>query len=70
MKKTALIAAAAGILIALLAYAAHSAGLLGIKAFFKLGIAGLGLMIASAAYFIVSALAEWARETDFFRRIL
>ncbi|ASZ09721.1 hypothetical protein KTO58_27360 [Chitinophaga pendula] len=70
MKKTALIAAAGGILIALLAYSAHSAGLLGVKAFFKLGIAGLLLMIAAAAYFIVSALAEWARETDFFRKIL
>lgn len=70
MKRIALIAAAAGIVVAILAYAAHSADLLGVKAFFKLGIAGLCLMIASAAYFIVSALTEWARETDFFRRIL
>lgn len=70
MKRLALITALAGITIAILAYLANAAGLLDVKPFFKMGFVGLGLMIISAAYFLVTFLVEWARERDFFRRIL
>lgn len=70
MKKTALISLMVGASIALLSYAAEATGLLDIKAFFKIGFTGLGLMILAAGYFMTSFLVEWARETDFFKKIL
>jgi hypothetical protein len=70
MKRTALITLVVGALVALLSYAAGEAGILGVKAYFKIGMAGVGLMILAAGYFMISFLVEWARETDFFRRIL
>ncbi|HEU4555863.1 MAG TPA: hypothetical protein VFS25_23665 [Chitinophaga sp.] len=70
MKKFALTILIAGVLLALFTYAANAANLLGIKTFFKLGFFALGLMILSAAYFLVSFLVEWAKETDFFKRVL
>lgn len=70
MKKTALITAVTGALIALLSYAAHEAGMVGVKTFFKISFVGLGLMILAAIYFLFTFVAEWVRETDFFRRIL
>jgi hypothetical protein len=60
MKRTVLITLVVGALIALLSYAAGETGILGIKAYFKIGFTGLGLMI----------LVEWAKETDFFKKIL
>lgn len=59
-----------GALTALLSYAAEIAGILTVKSFFKIGFMGLGLMTIAAAYFLVAMLVEWAKETDFFRRIL
>jgi hypothetical protein len=70
MKKTALITAVTGALIALLSYAAHESGMVGVKTFFKISFAGLGLMILAAVYFLVTFVVEWAKENDFFRRIL
>jgi hypothetical protein len=70
MKRTALITLVIGALVALLSYAAGEAGILGVKAYFKIGISGVGLMILAAGYFMVSFLMEWARENDFFKRIL
>lgn len=70
MKRTALITITVGALVALLSYAAGEAGILGVKASFKIGIAGLGLMILTAAFFMVSFLMEWAKENDFFKKIL
>ncbi|WP_298735840.1 hypothetical protein [uncultured Chitinophaga sp.] len=70
MKRTALITLVMGALVALLSYAAGEAGLLSVKAYFQIGITGVGLMILSAGYFLTSFMVEWARETDLFRRIL
>jgi hypothetical protein len=70
MKRTALITLVVGALVALLSYAAGEAGILGVKAYFKIGISGVVLMILAAGYFLISFLAEWARENDFFKRIL
>ncbi|WP_143304747.1 hypothetical protein [Chitinophaga vietnamensis] len=62
MKKLALIAAATGIFVALAAFAASETGIIGIKTFFELGFAGLGLMILSSVYFLFSCIHEWARS--------
>lgn len=70
MKKTALISLLVGALIAILSYIATEAGLLGVKAFFKIGFTGLGLMILAAGYFMISFLLEWAKDTEFFKKIL
>lgn len=70
MKKAALITIVVGALVALLSYAAGEAGILGVKAYFKIGISGVVLMILAAGYFLISFLTEWARENDFFKRIL
>ena len=70
MKRAALITLVVGALVALLSYASGEAGILGVKAYFQIGITGVGLMIVAAGYFLISFLVEWARETDFFRRIL
>ena len=70
MKRTALITLVVGALVAILSYAAGEAGILGVKASFKIGIVSLGLMILTAFYFIVSFLVEWTKENDFFKRIL
>lgn len=70
MKKAALITIVVGALVALLSYAAGEAGILGVKAYFKIGISAVGLMILAAGYFLISFLTEWARENDFFKRIL
>ncbi|SEK45224.1 hypothetical protein SAMN04488505_101226 [Chitinophaga rupis] len=70
MKKIALTLFVTGALLALLTYAANAADLLGIKAFFEIGLLALGLMIVSSGYFLVSFLLEWARETDFFKQVL
>jgi len=70
MKKIAFTLLVTGALLALLTYAANAADFLGIKAFFKIGLLALGLMIVSSGYFLVSFLLEWARETDFFKQVL
>lgn len=70
MKKTALVMLVVGALVAVLSYAAGEAGMLGVKAYFKIGFSGLGLMVLSAGYFMISFLVEWVRETDFFKKIL
>jgi len=70
MKKTALTTLLTGVLLALVTYAANAADFLDIKTFFKLGLFALGLMILSAGYFLVSFLLEWAKETDFFKKVL
>ena len=70
MKRIALITLVVGVLIALLSYAAGEAGVLGVKAWFKIGITGLGVMTLAAGYFMITFLVEWAKETDFFRRVL
>lgn len=70
MKKTALISILVGALIALLSYVAAETGFLGVKAFFKIGFTGLGVMILAAGYFMISFLLEWAKDTEFFKKIL
>ena len=70
MKRTVVITLVVGALIALLSYAAGETGILGVKAYFKIGFTGLGLMILAAGYFMISFLVEWAKETDFFKKIL
>ncbi|GAA0525837.1 hypothetical protein [Chitinophaga japonensis] len=70
MKKTALISLLVGALIAILSYIATEANLLGVKTFFKIGFTGLGLMILAAGYFMISFLLEWAKDTEFFKKIL
>lgn len=70
MKRAAFITLVVGALVALLSYAAGEAGILGVKAYFQIGIAGVGLMILAAGYFLITFLVEWARENDFFKRIL
>jgi hypothetical protein len=70
MKRAAFITLVVGALVALLSYAAGEAGILDVKAYFRIGITGVGLMTLSAAYFLITFLAEWGRENDFFKRIL
>ncbi|KAA2240805.1 hypothetical protein F0L74_32230 [Chitinophaga agrisoli] len=70
MKKTALFILVAGILIAVLTYIANLTDLIGVKSFFKLGFLALTLMVISAGYFLISSVLEWAKETEFFKKVL
>lgn len=69
MKKLAVITAFTGALLAVLAYFGSEMHLIGIKAFFQMGLVSLSMLIISAAYFLISSIREWAAETEFFKRI-